>query len=237
MIAVRQEGSIRLRERLSVAAELLRGSHTVADIGCDHGRLSCALVQSGAVRRCIAVDVSAPSLEKARRLADAVGIGELVETRLGDGFAPIAPGEADAVALLGMGGTLMARLLDRCERPLNGARLAVLQPMCAVDDIRRYLFETGYPMLDDRVAAESGRLYQIFCVGVPEKEPQKLPPHWPADCFLLGYRAFEAREPLMRALAERMLMQREKRLRAAVIPALMEEAAQLRQILQFWERG
>jgi tRNA (adenine22-N1)-methyltransferase len=74
--------SIHPRERLGSAMELLCGCAVVADIGCDHGRLSCALVQQGIARRCIAVDISEPSLKKTERLASRVGVSDRVETRL-----------------------------------------------------------------------------------------------------------------------------------------------------------
>ena len=67
--------------------ELLSGASIIADIGCDHGRLSCALVQRKIAKKCIAIDVSTPSLEKAVRLARQVGVEDFVETRLGDGLA------------------------------------------------------------------------------------------------------------------------------------------------------
>ena len=225
------------RPRLSAAIDMLRGSSVVADIGCDHGRLSCALIQQGAAKRCIAVDISAPSLEKARRLADFVGVGDHVETRLGDGFASLAPGEADAIALLGMGGALMVRLLERCGQPLNGATRAVFQPMRAVDDIRRYLFYNGYPILADRVVEEGGRLYQVFCAGEPDGRPVSTPAGWPKDCFCLGYTAFARRDPLIRTLAGRMLARHEKRLAKGDAPALAREAEQLRRIVDSWAQG
>ncbi len=225
------------RPRLSAAIGMLRGSGTVADIGCDHGRLSCALIQQGAAKRCIAVDISAPSLEKARRLAEFVGAGSCVETRLGDGLAPLALGEADAIALLGMGGTLMVRLLERCGQPLNGATRAVFQPMRAVNDIRRHLFYSGYPILADRVVEEAGRLYQVFCAGVPDGKAIVLPDGWPEDCFCLGYTAFARRDPLTRALAGRMLARHGKRLAGGGAPSLAREAEQLRQIIGRWAQG
>jgi tRNA (adenine22-N1)-methyltransferase len=117
------------RERLACAMELLGGEKVVADIGCDHGRLSCALVQSGRAERCIAVDISAPSLKKAEKLAAQLGVSDRVETRLGDGLAPLATGEADALAVSD-GRPRSDAIL---KRPNAACRsdLCVLQPMRA----------------------------------------------------------------------------------------------------------
>ena len=209
----------------------------VADIGCDHGRLCCALLQRDARARCIASDVSVPSLAKARSLARLTGLWERIDFRIGDGLSVLHDGEAEAVALLGMGGTLMARLLDACPTPLMGARLAVLQPMRAGEDIRRYLYARGYCVERDLVVADAGRLYEVFSVLPPAPGARDAwPEGFPVDCFSVGYRAFATREPLLEALVQRQLAQCELRLRTARgtpgEATLAEKAAQMRAILE-----
>ncbi len=228
--------SIHPRERLACAMEMLRGAKTVADIGCDHGRLSCALVQQGDVERCIAVDISAPSLKKAEQLAARVGVADRVETRLGDGLQPVLPGEADAIAILGVGGTLMVRMLEAVETPLNGAKLCVLQPMRAVDDIRKWLFEQNYPILNDRVVFEGGRYYQVFSIAPPQSVRQTLPDDWPEDCFFLGYKSFEEHDPLLKPMAKHMLSSVNRRLKTQRAEELIRQTAQLEQILNHLEK-
>lgn len=226
-----------LRPRLEAALSLLKGRAVVADIGCDHGRLCCALLQRDARARCIATDVSVPSLAKARSLARLTGLWERIDFRIGDGLSVLHDGEAEAVALLGMGGTLMARLLDACPTPLMGARLAVLQPMRAGEDIRRYLYARGYRVERDLVVADAGRLYEVFSVLPPAPGARDAwPEGFPVDCFSVGYRAFATREPLLEALVQRQLAQCELRLRTARgtpgEATLAEKAAQMRAILE-----
>lgn len=226
-----------LRPRLEAALSLLKGRAVVADIGCDHGRLCCALLQRDARARCIASDVSVPSLAKARSLARLTGLWERIDFRIGDGLSVLHDGEAEAVALLGMGGTLMARLLDACPTPLMGARLAVLQPMRAGEDIRRYLYARGYRVERDLVVADAGRLYEVFSVLPPAPGVRDAwPEGFPVDCFSVGYRAFATREPLLEALVQRQLAQCELRLRTARgtpgEATLAEKAAQMRAILE-----
>ena len=222
------------RERLDCAIELLSGAQVVADVGCDHGRLSCALIQRNLAKRCIATDISAPSLAKAERLIGQIGLEDRIETRLGDGLSPLSAGEADTIAILGMGGTLMTEILDVVP-PLKGASRCVLQPMRAAEDIRRWLFERNYPVLEDRVVLDTGRYYQIFSIGQPEIERQKIPTGWPEDCFILGYTAFLNREALMKPLAERLLATTKRKLKTQRAEALTLQAAQLTQILANWE--
>ena len=222
------------RERLDCAIELLSCAQVVADVGCDHGRLSCALIQRDLVARCIAIDISEPSLKKAERLIRQIGAQDRVETRLGDGLTPLAAGEADAIAILGMGGTLMAQILS-VDPPLKGAKKCVLQPMRAAEDIRRWLYEQRYPVLEDRVVFDAGRYYQVFSVGQPEARAQTLPDGWPGGCFTLGYTAFSRREPLMKPLVEHMLATTRRKQKTQQADALYELSANLQQILNHWE--
>ena len=91
---MQQDGQrIHPRERLDCAIELLSGAQVVADVGCDHGRLSCALIQRDLAQHCIAIDISEPSLKKAERLIRQIGAQDRVETRLGDGLMPLAEGK------------------------------------------------------------------------------------------------------------------------------------------------
>ncbi|MCL2695929.1 MAG: class I SAM-dependent methyltransferase [Clostridiales bacterium] len=225
------ERRVSLTPRLAVAAEQLRGSCVVADIGCDHGRLAIALIQRQCCERVIAVDVSAPSLEKAKRLIDYVGLSHTIVTRLGDGFSALAPGECDAVAILGLGGVLITEIL---ARGLNGAKKAVLQPMRGQAALRRYLYENAYHILNDRIVRESRRYYQVITVEQGTTK-QPLPAGWPEDCFDLGFVAWQQRDPLFPELARKLLTQYEKQLAgawgSAREPILAKKAEQIRSIV------
>jgi len=215
--------------------ELLGGARVVADVGCDHGRLGCALLQRGAIERCIAIDISPASLERTAKLAETVGVSERMDLRLGDGLRPLRAGEADAVAILGIGGSLAARILGAAETPFAGARLCVLQPMRGAEEIRRFLYERNCFVLDDRVVLDGGRYYQVFSVSPPRPERQGLPHGWPEGFFALGFTALERREPLLGPLAERLLLQTDRKRKMQRAEALERRSAALRQVLRLTE--
>ncbi len=231
---------LRLKPRLTAAADMLSGLGTVADIGCDHGRLACALLQNGAVGRCIAIDISAASIEKCARLAKLVGVSDRLELRRGDGFSALTPGEADGVALLGLGSALIVRLLERSAAPLAGAARGVFSPMRAADGLRCYLWSAGYHVLDDRVVEDAGRLYQVFSVSPPDGQGRdELPDRFPQDCFSVGYMAFLRGGPLFIRLVRQQLGELERRLRtarqSAGEAALERRAQNLGRILELTE--
>ena len=206
--------SVNITPRLEAALGMLDGVDTVADIGCDHGRLTAALLQRHVCRRVIASDVSGPSLEKARALIGYIGLADRVSFREGDGCSVLAPGECDAIALLGMGGTLMVRILEACSVPIAGAKAVVLQPMRAQDDIRRYLHQNYYHIVCDRIVLDHGRLYQVL-KAVPGSSMDPLPSGFPENFYDVGYRAYAERNELLPALCRQQLAAHKKMLRTA----------------------
>ena len=83
--------SVQITPRLHAALDMLRGYNTAADIGCDHGRLTAALLQKQICRFVIASDISAPSLEKTRQLISRIGLSDRVSFRVGDGCNVLTP--------------------------------------------------------------------------------------------------------------------------------------------------
>ena len=195
---------VHITPRLEAALDMLRGYDTVADIGCDHGRLVAALLQKQVCKNVIASDISEPSLEKARLLIDRIGLSDRVSFRTGDGCAVLNLGECDAIAILGMGGTLMTRILDACPEPLMGAKALVLQPMRAQDDIRRYLYRNSFHIVSDRIVSDHGRLYQVF-KAVPDTVSEAVPDGFPDEFFDVGYRSFLERDPMLPSLCRQQL--------------------------------
>ncbi len=210
-----RERYVHLTPRLAAALSMLDGADTVADIGCDHGRLTAALLQQNVCRRVIATDISAPSLQKAKTLLAHIGLNDRVSFRLGDGLDVIRPGECEVIAMLGMGGTLMTQILDRCSKEMNGASRLVLQPMRAQADIRKYLYARKYHIIDDRVVYEHGRFYQIFRAERNEQE-QEIPQGFPDGFFDVGYQTYAQHDPNLSALCRFQLEQHKKQLSVAV---------------------
>lgn len=209
-----RERFVHVTPRLAAALSMLEGYPTVADIGCDHGRLTAALLQQGVSKQVIATDISEASLEKARQLIRYIGLTDHVSFRVGDGCSVLDPGECDALLLLGMGGTLMSEILEACPIRAMGAKAIVLQPMRAQDDIRAYLHQNGYRITDDRVVADRGRYYQVF-KAEPSDQTEALPEGFPDAFYDVGYHAFARRDPLLSTLCRQQLTCHEKMLKTA----------------------
>ena len=149
-----------LSGRLRAIAEMVPYTETVADIGCDHGKLAVWLVQQGRAQRVICGDISIKSLDKARRLAETKGLSDRIAARAGSGLGILAAGEADAAVIAGLGGELIVSIL---ETDLDKApSTLVLSCHTSADVLRGWLTENGYCFDDEALVEEKGHFYPIM---------------------------------------------------------------------------
>lgn len=134
----------------------LSQNDVVADVGADHGYLSAMLEKSNKFSKVIATDISAPSLEKTRALAQSLGLN--VECRVGDGLL-VAP-DATMACICGMGGYEIIKILQ--QQP--SAKKFVFQPVQNAVELRLYLLKNHYKTVSDFVIEDKGKFYNIISV-------------------------------------------------------------------------
>ena len=81
-----------LDARLTAAAQLVRPGQPVADIGCDHGKLTAVLAASGRYPKVIGADLRPGPLAKAKQTLENAGCLDRAELRLGDGLSVLSAG-------------------------------------------------------------------------------------------------------------------------------------------------
>lgn len=149
---------IKLDKRLKCLLSEIQGD-TIADIGCDHGKLAVSAVLGGFAKSTIAVDISAESLAKTSKLADICGVSEQVSCRVGDGFMPIKERSVDTAVIAGVGGYEIAEILANCECEV---KRFVLCPHQNADKARIALNGLGYTAVKDYVVKSGGKFYPII---------------------------------------------------------------------------
>ncbi len=156
--------SVELDNRLKMLAALTPACHMAADVGADHGFLGAWLLQSGQCERVQFLDISASSLQKARRLIREQGLEERALFSVGDGLEALME-PAQSVVIAGMGGPTIAGIVERGREALRGARL-VMQPNVGVEELRGRLAEMGFRIVDEALARAGYRWY----VGIAAEE-------------------------------------------------------------------
>ena len=108
-----------LDARLAAAAELVRPGQPVADIGCDHGKLTAVLAASGRYPKVIGADLRPGPLSKARQTLEHANCQDRAELRLGDGLSVLSAGEVGSIVLAGVSAICMHTNLDAAAGGVN----------------------------------------------------------------------------------------------------------------------
>ena len=154
---------VTLDARLAAAAALVRPGLPVADIGCDHGKLTAALACSGLYPKVIGSDLRPDPLDKARRTVEAAGCQDRVELRLGDGLSVLSAGEVGTIVIAGVSAQTAWQMLEAAPWVFapDGPRL-VLIPATRHDELRRWLAGHGFRLVCDRPVEAAGRWYAVM---------------------------------------------------------------------------
>lgn len=149
-----------LDARLAAAAAYVRPGSTVADIGCDHGKLSAWLAGS---RRCplvFACDPREGPLQKARETC--APWADRVVFRLGSGLKVLAPGEAQDIVIAGMGAETIMEILDAAPWVFDGRYNLILVPATKHSLLRRWLARRGFALQSETLCTAAGRWYAVM---------------------------------------------------------------------------
>lgn len=148
-------------KRISAIASLVEKGSRVADIGADHGRLSIFLRQNNIAKSVIATDLRQKPLQNAVNNIQKANI-DGIQTRLCDGFDAILPDEIDTAVIAGMGGEIIAGIIDRAPFVAKNKIKLVLQPMSSAEALRKYLLENGFFIGTELTVEEDGKIYTVI---------------------------------------------------------------------------
>ena len=176
-----------LDARLAMVAACIRPGSRLADIGTDHAYLPVWLVEAGICPSAIASDLRPGPLESARRTVEAAGLSDRISLRLGDGLSTVRPGEAEDIAIAGMGGETIAAILAAAPLVQDKAVRLVLQPMSRAEELRRFLLENGFSLLAERLVTDGTHLYPVMTAVYTQAPP-------PADALPIYAGAFSVQE-------------------------------------------
>ncbi|MCF6461060.1 tRNA (adenine(22)-N(1))-methyltransferase [Clostridium sp. Cult3] len=153
---------MKLSDRLQKIADFVPRNTIVGDIGTDHGYIPIYLRENGISKIVIATDISQSSLNKIIESVNEVDHIDHIDIRLGDGLEPIKPFEIDTVVMAGMGGLLICDILDKDKEKRDSITHFILQPNVASKELRKYLYDNNFEIIDEVLAKEEDRFYEII---------------------------------------------------------------------------
>ncbi|MFM9280717.1 tRNA (adenine(22)-N(1))-methyltransferase [Paenibacillus jiagnxiensis] len=160
---------MKLSQRLQYILEQIPPGSVLADIGSDHALLPVAAVLSGRASKAVAGEVNAGPLRAARKQVADAGLADKIDVRHGDGLQVVKAGEADVITIAGMGGALIATILDEGTGKLPGVRQLVLQPNVGEDMLRNWLLHSGWVVTGEHILEEDGKIYEVL-TALPESQ-------------------------------------------------------------------
>lgn len=153
-----------LSQRLHSAAELVRQGAVFADIGTDHAYLPIFLLKEGRISSAYAADINEGPLATAVRNAEESGVAERMKFILTDGIAALSGNGITDYAVCGMGGELIADIIDRAPHLCDTDLRLILQPMSRQATLRRYLYKNGFSVEREIYSHDAGKYYVTLAV-------------------------------------------------------------------------
>ena len=189
---------VKLTDRLLKIASLVDNGKRIADIGTDHGYIPVYLLNQNKIQYAILGDVNKGPLENARKEVTRNKLQDKVDLRLGSGIEVLKENEVDEIIIAGMGGMLINNLLKANEKVAHTTEKLILQPMQAPEELRMFLYQNGYKILDEHLVREEHRLYEIIVCKYEGLEPQEIDPIY----YEIGLKLIQNNDPLLNDFIE-----------------------------------
>ena len=154
-----------ISKRLELVASFVPQGAILLDVGSDHAYLPIELVERGQIESAIAGEVVEGPYQSAVKNVEAHGLKEKIQVRLANGLAAFEEGDqVSVITIAGMGGRLIARILEEGLDKLANVERLILQPNNREDDLRIWLQDNGFQIVAENILEEAGKFYEILVV-------------------------------------------------------------------------
>lgn len=126
----------------------------LAEVGCDHAKLTALALKKGKCDEAIVSDISPECLNKARRT---LYMCDRVTYLVGDGVVTDGR-DPDCILICGMGGHTVSGILSRYD----GQATLVLSPQSHAEKVRETLIAKGYRIEIDTCFEADGKFYDLL---------------------------------------------------------------------------
>ena len=151
---------IQINKRLTKVSEYLN-HNKLADIGSDHAYLPIYAIQNNLVKEAIAGEVVKGPFLSAQKNTELHGLSKSIEIKLGDGLE-VVNDTVDVITICGMGGPLIAQILDEGKEKLIHYPDLILQANIHALPIRQVLQKLGYNIEAEQLIKDKKHIYEII---------------------------------------------------------------------------
>lgn len=159
-----------LDERLNTVLSYVEGS-VLLDIGSDHAYLPIQALKENIINHAICGEVvEGPYLSSKKNVAHH-GYSNKIEVRLGDGLEVVKQTDRiDTITICGMGGPLIASILETGLQTINQRPKIVVQANTHTYPIRKVLQVFNYKILDEKVVKDKHHYYEIIVAKTSDEQ-------------------------------------------------------------------
>ena len=160
-----------ISKRLEMVASFVPQGAVILDVGSDHAYLPIELVERGQIETAIAGEVVEGPYQSAVKNVEAHGLKEKIQVRLANGLAAFEEeDQVTVITIAGMGGRLIATILEEGLEKLSNIQRLILQPNNREDDLRIWLQDHGFRIVAESILEEAGKFYEILVVEAGQME-------------------------------------------------------------------
>ncbi|MBQ0058971.1 MAG: SAM-dependent methyltransferase [Lachnospiraceae bacterium] len=160
---------VKLSGRLQTIADMIDPCGAVTDVGCDHALLSIYLLEQGKVDFALGSDLREGPLKMAEANKERAGFTDQLSLVKWDGV-PASPPDG-ALVIAGMGGMLMARILNDAADRLHHFSQIILEPQSDLDVLRKAVASLGFFISDEEMVIDEGKYYAVIKAQPGTQEP------------------------------------------------------------------
>ena len=153
---------MKLTNRLMTVASLIEKCNTLVDIGTDHAYIPIYCVENNICNKAIACDINQGPLDIADKNIKNYNLSDKISTRLSNGLENYVKSEAQFIVIAGMGGLLINDIIKAGLDKIDNNTTLVLQPMIAVFEVREFLVNNGFCIVDEMLAKEENKIYNVI---------------------------------------------------------------------------
>jgi tRNA (adenine22-N1)-methyltransferase len=162
---------MKLSKRMQTIANLINKCSTLADVGCDHGKILLYALEYDIAKNVIASDISEKSVNKAKLLLEKNNF-ENFNIIVSDGFLNYPKNilnKIDCVIISGLGGLEIVEILKGLlKNNLNNLKLKqiVLQPQNNEILLREFLISNKLFINIDKIVKDNGKFYSVIDINI-----------------------------------------------------------------------
>lgn len=154
--------------RLKTIAKHIEPYKKIADVGCDHGYLILEAFENHNIEFAQAIDNKSQPLKNALKNITQEGLSSKVIFTLGEGLENLWE-EVEVVIISGMGGFNIIKILSNNQN--KEIKRFILQANRNVYNLREFLMENNYRIVDEDIVDEGEKYYEIIvCEFTDEKQ-------------------------------------------------------------------